>query len=64
MDCGPYPPLTVEDESEKDQAIEKDQQTILPAGGKQDELSEKDLDKTSGGLGKHYQKWIDVDSIP
>jgi len=34
---------------EKDKAIEKDQQTILPAGGKQDELSEKDLDKASGG---------------
>ncbi len=48
---------------EKDKAIEKDQQTILPAGGKQDELSEKDLDKASGGLGK-TQRWIDIDSLP
>ena len=44
---------------EKDQAIEKDQQTILP-GGKQDELSEKDLDKASGGK---LVKWIEVESL-
>ena len=43
---------------EKDKAIEKDQQTILPTGDKPDELSEKDLDKASGGL--KYQKWIDI----
>jgi len=49
--------------SEKDKTIEKDQQTIEPAGGKPDELSEKDLDKTSGGLQKHYT-WIDIDSVP
>jgi len=49
--------------SEKDKAIEKDQQTIESAGGKQEELSEKELDKTSGGLGKHYT-WIDINSAP
>jgi len=43
---------------EKDKAIEKDQQSILPTGDKPDELSEKDLDKASGGL--KYQKWIDI----
>lgn len=48
---------------EKDKAIEKDQQTIQSTGGKQDELSEKDLDKTSAGLGKHYG-WIDINSAP
>ena len=48
---------------EKDKAIEKDQQTIQSTGGTQDELSEKDLDKASGGLGKS-QKWIDIESIP
>jgi hypothetical protein len=50
--------------AEKDKAIEKDQQTIQPAGDKQDELSEKDLDKASGGLGKYSEKWIEIDSIP
>jgi len=48
---------------EKNQATEKDQQTIQPTAGKPDELSEKDLDKTSGGLGKHYG-WIDIESVP
>ena len=42
---------------EKDKAIEKDQQTILPTGGKPDELSEKDLDKASGGV---LEKWINI----
>jgi len=35
---------------EKDKAIEKDQETIKPAGGRKDELSEKDLDQASGGF--------------
>jgi hypothetical protein len=35
---------------EKDKAIEKEQETKPPAGAKKDELSEKDLDKASGGL--------------
>lgn len=47
---------------EKEKVIEKDQQTILPPGGKQDELSEKDLDNASGG--KYSVKWIEIDSIP
>lgn len=34
---------------EKEKAIEKDQETIKHAGGTKDELSEKDLDKASGG---------------
>ena len=49
--------------SEKDEAIEKDQQTIQPVESQQDELSEKELNKTSGGLGKHYT-WIDIESVP
>ena len=48
---------------EKNQAIEKDQQVIQSTEGKKDELSEKDLDKTSGGLGKHYG-WINIESVP
>jgi hypothetical protein len=44
---------------EKKKAIEKDQETIKPDGGKKDELSEKDLDKASGG--GHVQKdWINL----
>jgi len=43
--------------SEKDKAIEKDQQTIESTGGKQDELEEKDLDKASGGT---IEKWINL----
>jgi hypothetical protein len=35
--------------SKKEKGIEKDPQTIKPAGGKKGELSEKDLDKASGG---------------
>jgi hypothetical protein len=35
---------------EKEKKIEKDLQTIKPAGDKKDELSEKDLDKASGGF--------------
>jgi hypothetical protein len=35
---------------EKEKAIEKDPETIKPAGSKKDELAEKDLDKASGGL--------------
>jgi hypothetical protein len=42
---------------EKDKAI--DQSTIKPAGGAQDELSEKDLDKTSGGT-LQVEKWIEL----
>ena len=45
---------------EKDKAIEKDQQTIQSTGGKQEELSEQDLDKASGGK---TQKWIEVDHV-
>lgn len=40
---------------DKKKEIEKDQETIKPAGGKKDELSEKDLDKASGG---GFEKWI------
>lgn len=47
---------------EKDKAAEKDQQTIQSTGGKQDELSEKDLDKASGGLGT-YKGWIEIESV-
>jgi hypothetical protein len=35
---------------EKKKAIEQDQETIKPTGGKEEELSEKDLDKASGGI--------------
>ena len=34
---------------EKDMAIEKEQETIRPAGAKKDELSEADLKKAVGG---------------
>jgi hypothetical protein len=34
---------------EKEKKIEKDQETKKPAGSKKEELSEKDLDKASGG---------------
>jgi hypothetical protein len=34
---------------EQEKAIEKDQETVKPTRGKKDELSEKDLDKASGG---------------
>jgi hypothetical protein len=44
---------------EKEKAIEKDQETIKPAGGKKEELSEKDLDKASGGAG-HLKDWINL----
>ncbi len=46
---------------EQDKVIEKDQQTIEPTGGRQDELSEKDLDKASGG--DKHAGWIELDSI-
>lgn len=36
---------------EKDKAIDKDQETIIPAGAKKDELSEDDFERVSGGLG-------------
>ncbi len=42
---------------EKDKVIEKDQQTIEPTGDAADELSEKDLDKASGGK---LEKWIEL----
>lgn len=42
---------------EKEKAVEKDQGTTKPAGGKKDELSEKDLDKASGG----HVDWIKLD---
>jgi hypothetical protein len=45
---------------EKEKAIEKDQETKKPAGGKKDELSEKDLDKASGG---GHVDWIEVDKV-
>jgi len=41
---------------EKKKAIEKDQATIKPSGGKKDELSEKDLDKAAGGAFNAYDK--------
>ena len=34
---------------EKEKAIAKDQEIIQPVGGTKGELSEKDLDKASGG---------------
>ena len=34
---------------EKEKAIEKDQEPKKPARGKKDELSEKDLEKATGG---------------
>jgi hypothetical protein len=34
---------------EKEKAIEKDQETIKPAGAKKDELSDEDLKKAAGG---------------
>jgi hypothetical protein len=43
---------------EKEKA--KDQETKKPAS-KKDELSEKDLDKASGGGG--YKDWIDVNKV-
>jgi hypothetical protein len=43
---------------EKEKKIEKDQETIKPAARKKDELSEKDLDKASGGS---HVGWIEVD---
>ena len=43
---------------EKEKKIEKDQETIKPTGDKKDELSEKDLDKASGGS---HKDWIEVD---
>jgi hypothetical protein len=45
---------------EKEKAIEKDKETKKPAGGKKDELSEKDLDKASGG---GHVGWIEVDKV-
>ena len=35
---------------EKEKAKVTDQETIKPTGGKEEELSEKDLDKASGGI--------------
>jgi len=43
--------------TEKDKVSEKDQQTIESPGGKRDELSEKELDQTSGGI---TEKWINI----
>jgi bacteriocin-like protein len=39
---------------EKDNPVEQDLETIKPAGGKTEELPEKDLDSVSGGI------WIDI----
>jgi len=41
-----------------------DQATIKPAKGRKDELSEKDLEKASGGIGGEsqdtgHEKWIE-----
>ena len=44
---------------EKEKAIEKDQETTKPAGAKKEDLSEKDLDKASGGAAGH-DKWIEI----
>jgi len=35
---------------EKEKAIEKEQETIKPAGARKDELSEEDLKKAAGGV--------------
>lgn len=45
--------------NEKEKATEKDQQTITPTGSKEEELSEKDLDKASGA--GHLEKWIAIE---
>jgi hypothetical protein len=45
---------------EEEKAIEKDQETIKPAGGNKEELSEKDLDKASGGTALGHAKWIEI----
>ena len=39
---------------EKEKAIEKDQESMKPVGGKKEELSEKDLVKASGGAFNAY----------
>ena len=44
---------------EKEKAIEKDQQTIVPDGAKKDDLSEQDLEKTTGG-GRCSHTWYKV----
>ncbi len=36
---------------EQDKAIEKDRETAKPAGGQDNELSDKDLGKVTGGTG-------------
>jgi hypothetical protein len=47
---------------EKGKAIENDQETINPTGGKTAEFSEKDLDKASGGS-ISFGKWIELDKV-
>jgi hypothetical protein len=44
---------------EKEKAIEKDQETIIP-GTEKDDLSEKDLEKTAGG-GRCSDTWYKID---
>jgi len=46
-----------QDRKEKDKAIEKDQETIIPDGAKKDDLSEQDLEKTAGG-GRCSDTWL------
>ena len=43
---------------EKEKAIEKDLETIKPAGAQDNQLSDKDLSKVSGGTG-----FIKIDDI-
>lgn len=43
----------------KEKAIDKDQEIIKPAGGKKEDLSEKDLEKASGGAFNAYLKYVD-----
>jgi hypothetical protein len=38
-------------DEKKEKVIDKDQETIIPAGVEKDELSEEDLERLSGGLG-------------
>jgi hypothetical protein len=42
---------------EKDKSKVTDQETITPAGGKEDELSEKELEEAAGG-GKVFPKVV------
>ena len=47
---------------EKERAIQKDQEVIMPAGGKNpgDDLSEEDLNKIAGGQDKTHKNEIQL----